>query len=318
MDQMSEQAKLEDQTLMRRTPLVLTLAARIQDLVHRGDLKVGTKLAAQALADQFQVSRSPIREALNLLAERGVIEQIPNRGFAVRQSPPSDQRSTDLLPLEADQGYYQIAEDWVEDRLPSEVTEQMLRDRYGLTRGQLADILLRATREGWIERKQGYGWRFLPVAKTQEAFEQIYRFRMIIEPMGMLEPTFRLDRAVLADLRRVQEKMLESDIERLPAERLLANGSEFHEELLRLSGNPYLHMSLVRVNRMRRLLEYRAKINRSRLQVQCSDHLRILEALERNELLEASYLMKQHLGGALEHKSPVNWSKLGPANSLSG
>jgi DNA-binding GntR family transcriptional regulator len=77
-------------------------------------------------------------------------------------------------------------------------------------------------------------------------------------------------------------------------------------------------MSLVRVNRMRRLLEYRAKINRSRLQVQCSDHLKILEALERNELLEASYLMKQHLGGALEHKSPVNWSKLGPATSLSG
>lgn len=309
---MSEQANLEEQTLLRRTPLVLKLAARIQDLIRQGDLVEGTKLAAQTLADQFKVSRSPIREALTLLAERGVIEQIPNRGFAVSRQAAGEQRPTDLLPLEADRGYYQIAEDWVEDRLPGEVTEQLLRDRYGLTRGQLADILLRATREGWIEQKQGYGWRFLPVAKTQEAFEQIYRFRMIIEPMGMLEPTFRLDRVVLADLRRVQERMLESDIERLPAERLLANGSEFHEELLRLSGNPYLHMSLVRVNRMRRLLEYRAKIDRSRLQVQCGDHLRILEALDRNELLEASYLMKQHLGGALERKSPVNWSRPEP------
>lgn len=309
---MSEQPDPEEHTQLRRTPLVLTLAARIQDMVRQGDLAEGAKLATQTLADQFRVSRSPIREALTLLAERGVIEQIPNRGFAVSKLPEHAPRPTDLLPLEADGGYYQIAEDWLEDRLPAEVTEQLLRDRYGLTRGQLADILLRATREGWIERKQGYGWRFQPVAKTQEAFEQIYRFRMIIEPMGPLEPTFRLDRAVLADLRRVQERMLDSDIERLPAERLLANGSAFHEELLRLSGNPYLHMSLVRVNRMRRLLEYRAKIDRSRLQVQCGDHLRILDALDRNELLEASYLMKQHLSGALERKSPMTWARPEP------
>src|SRR3546814_15120665 len=65
-------------------------------------------------------------------------------------------------------------------------------DLYGLTRAQVSYILVRATREGWAERKQGYGWRFLPVAKTPEAFEQIYRFRMIIEPTAFLEPGFRL------------------------------------------------------------------------------------------------------------------------------
>jgi DNA-binding GntR family transcriptional regulator len=59
---------------------------------------------------------------------------------------------------------------------------------------------------------------------------------------------------------------------------------------------------------MRRLLEYRATIDRARLVVQCNDHLRILDALDRNELIEASYLMRQHLGGALERKSPVRWA----------
>src|SRR3546814_15053376 len=61
---------------------------------------------------------------------------------------------------------------------------------------------------------------------------------------------------------RIQERMLETDIDRLPAERLLESGSLFHEELIRMCGNPFLHMSLVRVNRMRRLLEYRANLDR--------------------------------------------------------
>ncbi|WAJ28850.1 hypothetical protein [Antarcticirhabdus aurantiaca] len=108
------------------------------------------------------------------------------------------------------------------------VSEQMLRERYVLTKAQISDILVRATREGWAERKQGYGWRLLPVAKTPKAFEQIYRFRMLIEPAAMLEPDFRVDPKIIAELRRIQERMLESDVERLPAERLLDNGSIFH------------------------------------------------------------------------------------------
>src|SRR3546814_17791283 len=82
---------------------------------------------------------------------------------------------------------------------------------------------------------------------------------------------------------RIQERMLETDIDRLPAERLLESGSLFHEELIRMCGNPFLHMSLVRVNRMRRLLEYRANPDRQRLVVQCTEHLEILDALDRPE-----------------------------------
>lgn len=293
--------------LSRHTPLVLSLAARIGDLIQSEEMPEGSKLAAQSLADHFQVSRSPVREALLVLAEQGLIEQIPNRGFAVKKLAPELLERTDLLPREANGAYYQMAEDWLSDRIPADVTEQMLRDRYQLTRGQVSEILMRAAREGWAERKQGYGWRLLPVAKTPESFEQIYRFRMIIEPAGMLEPGFNPDPVTLSELRRVQERMLECDIDRLPAERLLENGATFHEELLRLSGNPFLHMSLVQVNRMRRLLEYRATIDRNRLIVQCNDHLRILGALDRREIELASQMMRDHLGGALERKSPLNW-----------
>gem|GEM_PF-89979 len=296
--------------MVTASPLVVELAREIGDLIRLGEIGAGEKLATQKLANRFGVSRSPVREALSLLHRQGMIEQRPNRGYFAKADGNTAQfPEGEFLPRSEPSEYHAIAEDWLANRIPAEVTEQMLRERYGLTKAQVNDILVRATREGWAERKQGYGWRFLPVARTAEAFEQIYRFRMIVEPAAFLEPTFRLDRTVLAEQRRIQERLLETDIDRVPAERLLESGSLFHEELIRMCGNPFLHMSLVRVNRMRRLLEYRANLDRQRLLVQCTEHLQILDALERNNVLETSYLMRQHLSGALVRKSPVQIAK---------
>ncbi|PVE24189.1 GntR family transcriptional regulator [Microvirga sp. KLBC 81] len=293
---------------MRSNVLAARIANEIANLIRIGQIEPGSHLSTQKLADQFDVSRSPVREALQILAEQGLVELHSNRGFFVcaASGQPAAQ-SGDTPLMEASPEYQRLADDWLRDRIPSEVTEQLLRERYNLTKTQVTDILMRASREGWAEPKQGYGWRFLPVAKTAEAFEQIYRFRMLIEPAAMLEPTFRLDKKVLAEQRRIQEGMLASDIARLPAEWLLNAGAVFHEELIKLSGNPFFHQALVRVNRMRRLLEYRSQVDRNRLQRQCSDHLEIISLLERGEVIEASYRMRQHLGGALVAKSPMRW-----------
>ncbi|TKV70541.1 GntR family transcriptional regulator [Rhizobium sp. AU243] len=290
--------------------LTSNIAREISQLIRSGDLKPEEHLSTQGLADKFGVSRSPVREAMQTLFEQGLLEQKHNRGFFV-----SAKVGVELVEAPSDQlqetmsDYHRLAEDWLTDRIPADVTEQMLRARYGFTKAQVNDILMRAAREGWAERKQGYGWRFLPVAKTAEAFEQIYRFRMLIEPAAMLEPTFTLDRKIIEEQRRIQSRMLETDIRTLPAERLLYNGSLFHEELIRMSGNPFFHLSLVRVNRMRRLLEYRSNVDRDRLHVQCEDHLTILSLLEQGEIVEASYAMRRHLGGALTRKSPLLWSQ---------
>jgi DNA-binding GntR family transcriptional regulator len=285
------------------SPLVRELAGRLDTLIRAGSLAPGDKLVTQKLADDFGVSRSPVREALVLLASEGLIEQQVNRGYFVRADaaaaagPPND-----VLPREARPEYRRLAEDWLADHIGPDVTEQMLRDRYGLTRGQVADVLGRAAREGWAERKQGYGWRLLQVAKTSEAFTQIYRFRLIIEPASLLESTFQLDRTALDEQRRIQETMLETGFARLPAERLVENGALFHEELVRMSGNSFLHMSLVRVNRMRRLFEYRAVIDRDRLSAQCTEHLQIIDALEKDDREEAARLLKRHLEKAVAKK----------------
>jgi len=274
--------------------------------ISAGVLAPGDHIAAQQVATRYGVSRTPARDALSMLEQRGVLVRRPNRGYFVADSIPESVRDWLQQELEnQDDDYQQLADDWLNDKISEEVTELHLRQQYGWTRAKVNELLVRASREGWVERKEGYGWRFLPVAKTAEAFDEIYRFRMTIEPAAMLEPTFELDRKVLTEQRRIQEQMLETDLTKVPAETLLRNGSMFHEEIIKLSRNPFFHMALYRVNRMRRLMEYRAELNRERLLGQCTEHLQILDCLEEGGIVDASYLLRQHLSGALKQKSPL-------------
>jgi DNA-binding GntR family transcriptional regulator len=65
-------------------PLVDRLAAAIQARVLSGDIARGTRLRQEALAAEFGVSRTPVREALRKLEATGIVELVPNRGAVVR------------------------------------------------------------------------------------------------------------------------------------------------------------------------------------------------------------------------------------------
>lgn len=292
---------------MAPSPLALKIARDIVGLIHARDLPTGARLGTEALAQRFQVSRSPVREALRLLEEQGTIEQMPNRGYFVSAGPIGarllDEGTTALQ--NPDDVYYAFAEDWLNDRIPGEVTELFFREKYHLTKAEAQEMLGRAAREGWAEPKPGYGWRLRPVAKTPDTFEQIYRFRALIEPAGLLEPSFVFDRAIYEALRRTQQRMIEGDARRLPSEALVQAGANFHLDLIRMSGNMMFVQAMERANQLRRLLEYRTNVNRQRFESQCADHLHILDLVQRGENLEAAHFMKKHLSGALAAKSPL-------------
>ncbi len=288
---------------MAKSPLAERIAQDISMKIAAREVQPGEHLRAQALADAFGVSRSPVREALLILLEAGLVQQMQNRGFYVAETAPgASARAQPVLRDERQSPYHRIANDWRNDVLPEEVTEQFLRETYELTKSQVQEILTRAVREGWAEPKAGYGWRLLNVAKSPKAFEQIYQLRMAIEPAAMLLPEYEVSRDKLEELRATQQRMLDRDIAHLPVEQLLGNGARFHEDLMTFANNPYFHMALVRVNQMRRLLEYRAASTPERFIQQSTQHLAILDLLARGEILEASFAMKRHLAGAMSSK----------------
>ncbi len=64
------------------------IAETLEQLVFSGDFQNGERLDELKLAQQFRVSRTPIREALQILVASGMAEQIPRRGVFVRQPGP--------------------------------------------------------------------------------------------------------------------------------------------------------------------------------------------------------------------------------------
>src|SRR3954466_1230640 len=76
---------------------------RVRDLLEEaileGELKPGERLRAEALAQRFGTSRTPIREALLQLEAHGLVEGEPNRGAVVKTFARDDLR--DLYEVRA-------------------------------------------------------------------------------------------------------------------------------------------------------------------------------------------------------------------------
>ncbi|GAB7540493.1 GntR family transcriptional regulator [Cupriavidus sp. 8B] len=68
---------------LKGVDLPAQIAGQVRKLINRGTLAPGLQLRQSDLADQFGISRVPVREALKLLAAEGIIEHDPNRGFFV-------------------------------------------------------------------------------------------------------------------------------------------------------------------------------------------------------------------------------------------
>ena len=64
------------------------IANTLEQLVFAGEFEDGERLDELKLAEQFSVSRTPIREALQVLVSSGMAEQIPRRGVFIRQPRP--------------------------------------------------------------------------------------------------------------------------------------------------------------------------------------------------------------------------------------
>ncbi|HSV77882.1 MAG TPA: GntR family transcriptional regulator [Ramlibacter sp.] len=55
-------------------------ARRLRQMLVEGEIAPGAKLNERALSELLQVSRTPLREAIKMLAAEGLVELLPNRG----------------------------------------------------------------------------------------------------------------------------------------------------------------------------------------------------------------------------------------------
>ncbi|MEQ9326555.1 MAG: GntR family transcriptional regulator, partial [Rhodospirillales bacterium] len=70
---------------IRRPSLFGEAADRIRDMIVEGVLPPGGKVPERQLCEDFGISRTPLREALKVLANEGLVELTPNRGATVTE-----------------------------------------------------------------------------------------------------------------------------------------------------------------------------------------------------------------------------------------
>jgi len=117
------------------------VADAIQSQVLSGEVPVGTRLRQEALAEEFGVSRTPVREALRHLQATGLVELLPNRGAVVRGPSAREIREAYEVRAELEGLAAELAAGRISDR-----NLLRLREAQALFRESVATLIARRAR----------------------------------------------------------------------------------------------------------------------------------------------------------------------------
>jgi DNA-binding GntR family transcriptional regulator len=168
------------------------------------------------------------------------------------------------------------------------LTERWLEARFNGSRTPVRAALVRLEAEGLVQR-EGRNWIAAPIDLGE--IEALAEFR---EPLEITAVRLACARATEADLDAIEE-MLNACRPGVPREEWHKVGTDFHVELARLSGNPFLVKAIEGVmTRLARPRWLEVWTEASREQA-WSEHRRILESIRAKLPNEASREIAEHI-----------------------
>lgn len=275
------------------------LTSNILDYIKRQGMPAGSRLTEKALCDEFNVSRTPVRAALEMLAGDGVIRHVHNKGYFTDvaaeaiDTEPAPESDEELL-------YLRLTRDRFAGDLANEFTEADLMRRYSVPRRTLMRVLHRLIREMLVEKRPGRGWSFADILDSERAHDESYRYRLCIEPAALLEPTFAADPARLAQSQLAHEEILAGRAESVSSVAFFQMNADFHQMLADFSGNRFFQEAMRRQNNLRRIISYQWVYGPERVIETCQEHLAIIEAVNSGDRMWAANLLRKHISSAAE------------------
>jgi DNA-binding GntR family transcriptional regulator len=85
-----EEETMAEIALLTRPSLHDEIVGALRAMIVAGDLRAGAWVAEPALCRRLEISRTPLREALKVLAFDGWVELVPNRGAVVTRITPDE------------------------------------------------------------------------------------------------------------------------------------------------------------------------------------------------------------------------------------
>ena len=278
------------------------LAAEIIALMRKRGCAPGYHIVENELCQHFGVSRTPVRAAMGLLAQSGVVEHRANRGFVLAALPEqnlSEVSETD--EAEADNALFvDIAQAHLAGSLPRECTQQELVRLFGVRLPVVVRVLRQLSDLGLVERKRGNGWSFLVSIDSTQTERESYRFRSVIEPALLREPGFALPPSWIENMRAEHGAFAKLTWRETLAVEFYEMNARFHIGLAKSSGNHYFFQAMEQQNRLRRFLNYGWVFGIERVHQSIHEHMAILDALALGDNNRAALLMELHLDEARE------------------
>lgn len=189
----------------------------LADNIASGNLPAGTLLLASVVADRLQVSRPPVKRALELLIGDGIISEGPERGYVVGQAGSFKKIiRTNLhglaldLPAELAENRGQPSWERIYDETETEVlncipfgtfqiSESMMGEHFVVSRTVVREVLLRLDARHLITKDRSSHWLAGPFSARM--LDEAHAVRRLMEPCALEDCAPRLQPGLLEEMR---------------------------------------------------------------------------------------------------------------------
>lgn len=181
----------------RKQALYEGLHEKLKCNILQGRLPQGAVLTEGPLAELMGSSRAPVRQALQMLADEGLINRFEGRGFVVGPPGTPAKRVDITASLEglldvpdrqmfAWQALYEDVERIIVYRSffgRFRINEVELARHYGVGRTVARDVLLKLETLGITEKDERFRWSIVPLDDGR--IQDLYEVREYIEPLAL-------------------------------------------------------------------------------------------------------------------------------------
>lgn len=197
----------------RSAPRYGLIRSALRDAILQGRAEPGLVLVEGPLAQLFATSRVPVRQALTLLFEEGLISRFEGRGYLINPqgldlAPQRVTLTRQLLGLETEEELIDLRPlgERVYDDIAACVSsvmvfghyrldEQLAAEHLGVSRSVVREALMRLRDRGLVEKEPYAQWLAGPL--TAREVSEDYELRALLEPQALQQTAAALPRELL-------------------------------------------------------------------------------------------------------------------------
>lgn len=294
----------------RPEPRYAAIERRLESAIRSGALPAGAVLTEGPIAALFGTSRTPVRMALGVLADRGLLARFDGRGFMApgAEAPRRIRLTAGMLGLAAEiepepktvaaERIERTVEDAIAAALPFgrfRISEQGAADAFGVSRTVIRELLSRLQDRGLVAKDARSHWVVGPLTARDVA--HYFAIRARLEPLALAGSAPRLPAADIVAARTRTERAL---AERRPD--LVAEcEADMHIGLLSQAQNPHL-LRMIRQSQIALVVNrvFASHVGARPFETALREHAIVLEFLTRGAWGAAADGLAAHLALSAE------------------